>query len=150
MRLITIPVHHKLEDANVRFVKIPRVGWDLNAFWHCEICSEPYMVGHSNIEQDINLISLYQLKVNYSYKDKLNHIDIVTDGAKRPDGYKFSISDVTKLTLEALLLDFPDKGRYVFYLDGIKQKGAEQPTTTPEPKLEGNSKSQFKSEERSQ
>lgn len=82
--------------------------------------SSPYKVGHSNIEQDINLISLYQIKVNYTYKNKVNHINIVTDKAQRPDGYKFSIGDVAKSTVKAVKSDFSDKNRSLIYINGLR------------------------------
>ena len=117
-RMVTIPIYHKKEDAKVQFVRIPHVGWDLNDFWHCELISLPFIAGHSNLEQDINLVSLYQIEVNYTYKDQLHHIDITTENATKPDGYKFAVKDVAALTVKAIQLDFPDASRSIIYVDG--------------------------------
>ena len=117
-RMVTIPIYHKKEDAKVKFVRIPHVGWDLNDFWHCELISLPFIAGHSNLEQDINLISLYQIEVHYTYKDQLHHIDIITANATKPDGYKFAVKDVAVLTVHAIQMDFPDASLAIIYIDG--------------------------------
>lgn len=119
-RMVTIPLYHLLEDAPVRFVKIPHVGWDLNAFWHCELYSKRFIAGHSNLEQEINLISLYGIEVKYRHQDGIDHIDIVTTKAKQPENFKFSVPEVAKLTARAIRLDFPNESTAVISIDGAK------------------------------
>jgi hypothetical protein len=152
--LITTPLYHKMEDADVRFVKIPHVAWDIDAEQHCYFYSKPYMAGHSNIEQDINLISLYGIKVIYTHKDGVDLIDIVTKNAKRPDSFKYSVIDVANLTAKAVRMDLPDERSFVVTIDGStiklgEQDGTVQPATRPESKSEGSDKPQPESEGRS-
>ncbi|MGC6465709.1 MAG: hypothetical protein ACON5N_09000 [Akkermansiaceae bacterium] len=118
--LVTTPVHHKMEYADVRYAKIPHVGWDLNAFWHCELLSSAYRAGRDHIKQDINLVSLYGLKVNYDHRDGISYIDITTNQAKRSDNYPFTIKEVVGYTAKAIRMDFPDQDRFVLSIDGVK------------------------------
>ena len=70
--LVTTPVYHTWDEGGVKFAKIPYTGWDLdNPFYSCAFYSSPRVVfkDRKHLKQDINLLSVYRIKVQ-SNNDK--------------------------------------------------------------------------------
>ncbi|MFT6182419.1 MAG: hypothetical protein ACJAQT_005303 [Akkermansiaceae bacterium] len=116
VKLVTIPIYHLWEDGPVRFARLPRVGWDLTAA-HCAAAySQPLGKGLGKDvaaeEKDINLISAYNIKVRVSYEDPPNPIltiNIDTTESSKPEGYRFTVLDVSKMAAKAVGMDYLDK-----------------------------------------
>jgi len=65
------------------------------------------------LKQDINLISLFGLKICSNYSDGIATIYISTANAKRPDEHPLTIMEVVDYAKQAVRSDFPDENKYL-------------------------------------
>ena len=162
IKLITTPIYHLWENADVRFVSIPKIGWDLDL----EQCAYFYSTPYGKIEgrdvdpiaKDVNLISVYGLRVTVDYlKEEKKYIFVIDRSlAKKPKGFKFTIEEVTQMAIKAIKADFPDLDCIVAKtlekqrIQKAEQGGADQPATALETKPQGKEKPKPESERRPQ
>ena len=165
---VTTPVLHTWDTGGVKFAKIPHTGWDIdNPFYYSELYAKPFLVleKKKHLKQDINLISVFQLRIHSDLRDGITTIYISTANATKPKQHPLSVEEVIKYAKEAVRSDFPDKDEFVVRVtdksvveifDGLRktataeQAGAEQPATALESKPEGQKKPKPESEGRSQ
>jgi hypothetical protein len=113
--IVTIPVLHTQDQGGVKWAKIPHTGWDLdNPYYSCFLYSSPQvMFKNEHFEQDINLISAYQLTVDAALHEGVTEIIIRTDKAKQPEGHKMTVEEVVALAVKGIRQDFPDEKKYM-------------------------------------
>ena len=111
VKLITTPIYHLWEDAEVRLVGIPRIGWDLDLEQCAYFYTAPYGVIKGReidpLARDINLISVYKINIEAKHDKDKWYFAINLKDAQKPKGYKFSIDEVVEFAYQAIKTDYP-------------------------------------------
>lgn len=112
----TVPVYYN-KTSPVRYIQVPRVLWDSNYEKQSYIYGEEFKAGEGDLKADINLISLYDLKVIFHYNPSAR-LEIITKNAKKNG--KFTIDEVVKMTARAIRMNYPNKDKISVFVDGKK------------------------------
>ena len=113
--LVTIPIHHPLDEGEVKFARIPVTGWDIDTpYYTAGFYSGPHVVfeKNKNLKQDVNLISSYKIRLMSNLKGGVTTFYVSTGLAAKPEAYSFSIKQVVEFTKKAVRTDYPDKTKY--------------------------------------
>jgi hypothetical protein len=146
-------------DLKIQFIEVPKILNNSSAMLWIGLFSDPTAVQGSH--GDLNLISIYGISVAMTSEDKDGRVTSITidaTGAKKPDRYPLSVTDVVTATEKAVRIEFPDETKTKIIIKGTstatkdlgEQGGTGQPATRSQSKLEGGDKPQPESEGRSQ
>ena len=114
---VTMPTYYN-KTSPVRYIPKPIVGWDLTRDFLSTYYDAELFVGEGDMRYNINLISRYNLKVEFIHEN--GALNIISKGAKKNG--EFSVDDVIKMTLKAIRSDYPDKKAQVITIDGVAVK----------------------------
>lgn len=145
---ITQPLYflESAEDRKIQFIEVPKILHNSSAMCWIGLFSDPTAVKGAG--GDLNLISLYGISVEMTSQDKDGRVTSITidaTGAKKPERYPLSVTDVVTATEKAVRIEFPDETKTKISIKGRateKQEPSEQartgkPTARPVNEPEG-------------
>lgn len=110
---VTMPTYYN-KTSPVRYIPKPLVEWDLTRETLTQHYEDEFFVGKGNMRQNINLISLYKLKI--AFNQESGFINIISKNAEKNG--KFTVKEVISMTVKSIRYDYPDKEAQVITLDG--------------------------------
>ncbi len=116
LRAVKQPLYLHGSDTNaiIEITDVPIVSYYADPEWRFSAISKPFIPasdGSWKTPHDINLASLYSIKVLGAYAANNRDIEVVIDAseAQRPKGYPFSIADVIDSTSTCVKLMYPPR-----------------------------------------
>ena len=106
------------KTSPVRYIPKPIVGWDITREVLSRYYDDELFVGEGDMRYNINLISLYKLKVEFNHKN--GALNIISKGGEKNG--KFSVDEVIEMTVKAIRSDYPNKKVQVITIDGVAMK----------------------------
>ena len=105
-------LHGGDEDGGIRITDVPIVSFYSDPEWRFSAISTPFVPatdGGWKTPGDVNLVSLYGVKVTGTYAKNNRDIEVVIDAsaAKIPEGYPFTIAQVTDAAATCVKLMYP-------------------------------------------
>ncbi len=105
-------LHGSDEDPAIRITDVPIVSYFADPEWRFSAISKPFVPASDDVRKtlgDVNLVSLYGVKITGTYLNGSQHMEVVIDAAaaKVPEGYPFSIGQVTEAAESCVKLMYP-------------------------------------------
>jgi hypothetical protein len=105
-------LHGGDEDTTIRITDVPIVSYFADPEWRFSAISNPFVPasdGGWKTPGDVNLVSLYGVKITGTYAKGGQDMEVVIDAtaAKVPEGYPFTIGQVTDAAETCVKLMYP-------------------------------------------
>ena len=113
LRSVKQPLYmHSDEDPVIRISDVPIVSFYADPEWRFSAISKPFVPatdGGVKTPGDVNLISLYGVKITGTYAKGNQDMEVVIDAsaARIPEGYPFTIAQVTDAAATCVKLMYP-------------------------------------------
>jgi hypothetical protein len=103
---------HSDEDPVIRITAVPIVSFYADPEWRFSAISKPFVPatdGGVKTPGDVNLVSLYGVKITGTYAKGNLDMEVVIDAsvAKVPEGYPFTIAQVTDAAATCVKFMYP-------------------------------------------
>jgi hypothetical protein len=107
-------LHGSDEDLTIRITDVPIVSFYADPEWRFSAISKPFVPatdGGVKTPGDVNLVSLYGVKVTGTFAKNNLDMEVVIDAsaAKVPEGYPFTIAQVTDAAATCVKLMYPSR-----------------------------------------
>ena len=113
LRSVKQPLYmHSDEDPVIRITDVPIVSFYADPEWRFSAISKPFVPatdGGVKTPGDVNLVSLYGVKITgtFAKNNQDMEVSIDTSAAKVPEGYPFTIAQVTDAAETCVKLMYP-------------------------------------------
>lgn len=131
LRAVSIPLYVLNTDdgAGAEITDVPYVSRGADPEWRFSAISTPFTPPHDgqwHSKADINLVSLYQIKVTGGQVQGTPNVEAIVDlsEAKAPEGYPYTIEEVKNYAIKCINLMHPEtalpEGKFTIKVIGEK------------------------------
>jgi hypothetical protein len=114
LETVTQPLylHGSETDSRISLQAVPFVTYAADPEWRfAAICAPFIPAGSWRQPHDVNLASLYRIKVDGTYKKDTQDILVTVDASKatQPDGYPFTVEQVIEAVVTCVKIMYPQR-----------------------------------------